>query len=65
MPKPQVDILPRLKAGEDVNTQPTRIYDARAGKFVGEQPPHLDGTKLRGEDGKVYVVQGGVPVLQG
>lgn len=29
----------------------------------GQQAPYPDGTKLRGPDGKMYVVNGGVPVL--
>lgn len=51
-------------------TQPSRVIDNQTGLFVEQQAQSgrgtnqapQDGTKVRGKDGKLYVVQNGVPV---
>lgn len=45
-------------------TTTTRKEVRRPGQGGGDKAPYPDGTELRGKDGKVYVVQGGAPVLK-
>jgi hypothetical protein len=50
-------------------TQPGVIYNRRTGQSVdqsgqGGANPHSDGQRLQGKDGKFYVVQNGIPVLE-
>lgn len=50
-------------------TQPGVIYNRRTGQSVdqsgqGGANPHSDGQRLQGKDGKLYVVQNGIPVLE-
>lgn len=50
-------------------TQPGVIYNRRTGQSMdqsgqGGANPHSDGQRLQGKDGKFYVVQNGIPVLE-
>lgn len=50
---------------DGTTTKTTRKEVRKAGQGGAEQAPYADGTELRGKDGNVYVVKGGVPVLKG
>ncbi len=63
----------RVKVGEDAMGQPIMedvLVDPKTKKRIdvgggaGGAAPHPDGTRLKGRDGKTYVVKNGQPVLE-
>lgn len=64
---PELDTVTTEKTTTDDkgNTTKTTTKEVRRpGRGGDEKAPYADGTELRGKDGKLYVVQGGQPVLK-